>query len=109
MIRKVVNWFANLLRNEVRYKTVLCDELPDNLEKRSLYLVGEDNTYWLAALICPCGCGDIIQLTLDIAGRPRWQANINKKLEVTLKPSIHRRVHCRSHFFIKKGNLIWCE
>lgn len=107
-IHKLVRWFADLVGYQVRYKTVLCEDLPDNIERKVLYVVGENNTYWMAAMVCPCGCGDLIQLALDPTGRPRWQIHINKKFQATLKPSVHRMVSCRSHFFIRKGRVIWC-
>ncbi len=109
MIVQIVGWLANLVGYQPRYKTVSCDDLPDVCAGNTLYLVGEQNTYWMAALVCPCGCGDLIQLALDPTGRPRWQVFFNDKKHVTLKPSIHRNGNCRSHFFLRDGKIIWCK
>ncbi|WP_367892358.1 MULTISPECIES: DUF6527 family protein [Paraburkholderia] len=35
-----------------------------------MYAVGECGQFWLAALMCPCGCGDTIQLPVIEGQRP---------------------------------------
>ncbi len=108
-IKKAVGWFVNLFRNEIEYKTVTCEDLPDYFEKNVLYLVGENKQFWQAAMLCPCNCGDLIQLTLDTKGKPRWQVYLNKKSKPTLHPSVHRNVNCRSHYILREGKVIWCK
>jgi len=46
------------------YGAVDVTELPDRLEPRILYVVGEDGHRWFAAFFCPCGCGETIQASL---------------------------------------------
>lgn len=108
-ITRIARWFANLVGHPPGYKVIRCDELPDVCAEDTLYLIGERNNYWMAALICPCGCGDLIQLALDPTGRPRWQVSFNEQKQVTLKPSVHRNVRCGSHFFFQDGKIIWCQ
>lgn len=107
-IVKIVRWFERLVGYQPRYKSVICDDLPEVCGENSLYLVGENKTYWKAALVCPCGCGDLIQLALDPTGHPRWLVSVNNKMVATLKPSVHRKVGCMSHFFVRDGKIIWC-
>lgn len=109
MIVKIARWLGRLVGYQPRYKTVICDDLPDVWDENSLYLVGDNNAYWMAALVCPCGCGCLIQLALDSTGHPRWKVSINKMMGATLKPSVHRKVGCRSHFFVQEGKIIWCH
>lgn len=108
-LTKIARWFERLVGYQPRFNTIMCDDLPDVCEANNLYIVGENNTYWMAALVCPCGCGDLIQLALDQTGRPRWQVFVNKRLEATLRPSVHRKVGCRSHFVFRDGRIIWCH
>lgn len=108
MLTKIVNWFERLVGYQSRFNAVICNDLPDVCEANNLYLVGERNTYWMAALVCPCGCGDLIQLALDSTGRPRWKCVIEDKNKITLTPSVHRKVRCRSHFILRKGKILWC-
>lgn len=46
------------------YHAVSVSDLPVNVEKGHLYLIGEDGEHWFAALICPCGCSELIQISL---------------------------------------------
>lgn len=90
-------------------QTVQVIELPDVLDEQSLYLVGEGGYLWYAALLCPCHCGEIIYLNLLPEQRPRWQLLSDEDVYVTLEPSVWRQKGCRSHFFIRGGEIIWCE
>src|SRR5579862_9776121 len=58
-----------------------------------------------AHLLCP-RCGDHIQLPL--AGRKRWTIKVDALRRPTLAPSIWEKKACGAHFFIKKGDLLWC-
>jgi hypothetical protein len=108
-IKKIVKWLASFFGNEVGYQVEIYEDLPDNFEQNTLYLIGENNNFWQAAMLCPCNCGDLIQLTLGTKGKPRWQVNLNNKKQPTVKPSVHRKVNCKSHFFLKDGKVIWCD
>lgn len=107
-IIKVVGWITSLFSDDKAYKAVMCEELPDTYDNNVLYLIGENNIFWQAAMLCPCNCGDLIQLTLDTKGKPRWQVFLNKKNQPTLKPSVNRKVKCKSHFILREGKVIWC-
>lgn len=109
MITKVVRWFEGLFGCQPRFSASICDELPVICEKNKLYLVGERDTYWIAALICPCGCGELIQLALDSTGRPRWKVSMDDNNQFTLTPSLHRKIRCRSHFILRNGKIVWCS
>ncbi|MHA4868880.1 DUF6527 family protein [Duganella sp. PWIR1] len=54
-----------------RYTVIEVADLPDQVEKRKPYAVGENGQYWLATLLCPCGCGEVIQLPMMDGQRPR--------------------------------------
>ncbi len=109
MLTRIVRWLERLIGHEPEYRVIICEELPDACKENKLYLVGESNTYWMAAMVCPCGCGDLIQLALDPSGRPRWEYSLDSKSRVTLTPSVHRKVRCRSHFFLRNGKVLWCD
>lgn len=104
----MVGWFTNLFSEEKDYTVVTSEELPDTYDKNVLYLIGENSVFWQAAMLCPCNCGDLIQLTLDTKGKPRWQVYLNKKMQPTLRPSVNRKVRCKSHFILREGKVIWC-
>ena len=93
------------------YVAEYVDDLPDNhsIMKNTIYIVGENGYQWQAAFKCPCGCGDLIQLSLLEDHTPSWKIIINKKGTITISPSIERTIGCRSHFNLKKGRIIWWQ
>ena len=89
------------------YRTVTVRELPDNVEKGHLYLIGENGKHWFAALICPCGCSELIQISLLQNERPHWKVNVSSKQIPSLHPSIWRKNGCQSHFVLRNGRILW--
>jgi hypothetical protein len=90
----------------IRYERV--EDLPDHLEAKTLYVAGEEPYTWAAALLCPCGCGEVIQLNLLKQARPCWRVRLDRRGLVTLRPSVWRTKGCRSHFVIRKSRVEWC-
>lgn len=92
-----------------KFKIARAEELPDKLKRHRLYAIGE-GVPWLAALQCPCGCGETLQLSLLENDSPRWRRLTQEKDgTATLSPSIWRSKGCRSHFFLRKGRIVWCN
>lgn len=91
------------------FRTTYVEELPDAVAGGQLYVVGDDGFAWCAALLCPCGCGETLQMSLLSEGRPRWKFEEHNDGTPTLHPSVWRQVGCRSHFVLRKGVVIWCR
>jgi hypothetical protein len=83
------------------------EDLPEQLRKRFVYVLGSNNDPWALAFMCPCGCNEVIQLNLLKEAKPKWEYEINSAGNITIRPSIWRRTGCKSHFFIKNGRIIW--
>ncbi|MDP1844942.1 MAG: DUF6527 family protein [Sediminibacterium sp.] len=90
------------------YKTLRVSDFPEEPKPYVLYLLGKTDQEWLAGMMCPCGCGDLIELVLDGAC-PSWRLFISPNGSPTLSPSIYRSVHCQSHFFLENGIICWCS
>jgi hypothetical protein len=90
------------------FRFTRADEMPDRLKSSTVYLCGEGEHLWAAAMVCPCGCGEVIQLNLLKQVRPYWNAVEHPDGAVSLAPSVWRQKGCRSHFFIRKGRVDWC-
>jgi hypothetical protein len=90
------------------YVVVRADELPEGIRPNRLYVLGE-MTPWAVALMCPCGCREIIQLSLLEDDSPRWQLVSASKRQPTLHPSIWRKRGCQSHFILRNGRIQWCR
>lgn len=98
------NWFSPAPQ---ALRTLKVEDLPDVLDVRAIYLVGEGNYLWFAALVCPCGCAETIFLNLLSGQRPCWRIECHSDGTVSLCPSIWRIRNCHSHFFIRRGQIEW--
>jgi len=83
------------------------EELPERLSAGRVYVVGENDHEWYAALLCPCGCSAVVELNLLSSTRPRWRLRVRPGGTASLRPSIWRRVGCQSHFWVLEGRVHW--
>lgn len=90
------------------YAVTYVDDFPDYCSPHVLYILGKPEQEWLAGLLCPCGCGDFIELVLD-GYSPKWELSFSNNGLPSLYPSVCRSVKCRSHFFLERGNIRWCH
>lgn len=95
------------------YRFELVDEVPEGADVKPGVLYVELNTDpeqtpFLAALLCPCGCGHAYKLPLQsFDTRPRWAFSA-EGIVPTLSPSIVHLSGCKAHFFLTDGKIIWC-
>jgi hypothetical protein len=90
------------------YSTVRVAERPDRLEPRTLYVVGEGKDRFCAAMVCPCGCGADLYMSLVVGDEPSWRAKTHRDGATSLFPSVARKTGCRSHFVLRRGRVTWC-
>lgn len=103
----VCSWFR---RTKKPLNTVLVEELPDSLNPNVVYVLGQGKHRWFVALVCPCGCGKMLQVSLLAGSTPRWRLIEHADDgTVTLEPSVWREIGCRSHFFLRRGRIQWCD
>jgi hypothetical protein len=81
------------------------DDLPRRLQPRRVYLTG--NPTWRVAFLCPCGCGSVVELCVLAEVDPHWRFAVDDKRRVSLQPSVWRTNGCRSHYFIRRGRIMW--
>lgn len=111
LLKNLWGWLTGLFRKGPKpygYEIVDGDELPKSMEPDKLYIAREDGVDWEAGLVCPCGCGDRLAVVLLEDVKPRWDIHVSKKGRPSLHPSIWRTSGCRSHFWLKDGDIIWC-
>lgn len=85
------------------------DSLPKRLPRRNLVLACDDGEDWCVGMRCPCGCGDTIELLVIKEAKPRWDIAVNAKGQPSLSPSVWRKTGCRSHFWLRRGRVEWCD
>lgn len=108
-LRKVLCWLLTWLPfRQPKWTAQAVDDLPDTLKKHRVYVVGENGHVWQVAMMCPCGCGAVIQLCLLPESSPSWAVMVHADRSVSLHPSVWRTTGCRSHFFLREGRVAWC-
>ena len=90
-------------------RIIEADTPPEILTGNEFVLAREDGEDWAIAFLCPCGCKDRLELALIPEVRPRWTLNLDEKQRPTLHPSVWRKDGCRAHFWVRDGEIIWCE
>jgi hypothetical protein len=91
------------------YRTVDVEEhLPPVLAKRILYLVSEDGYEEQVAMLCPCGCRQVLHMNLLPDERPCWRVTRHSDGTASLDPSVWRKKDCHSHFWFERGRIHWC-
>jgi len=94
---------------EPTYRVCRVAEKPDRMAPRRVYVLGEEGDDWAAVFVCPCGCKADVWLNLlaHSDGRPTWTVEGREGAKVHINPSVWRQTGCRSHFFIRKGRVVW--
>ena len=108
-----MGWLKKLFgRRSWRSEPFRCErveEVPKAPKDKTVYIVGDDECAWAAALRCPCGCRDVIHLSLVADASPSWKLTEDADKSVTLLPSVWRTVGCQSHFVLYRGRVFWCS
>lgn len=113
MIKRDICFLVNHLRQSIKwfhtdYRLIFCEDLPDEVQKGEIYIAGDKDHEWYVGMQCPCGCGEVIELSLIPHRRPRWTICWDLLGTISINPSIWRTNHCRSHFYLTKGHVRWC-
>jgi hypothetical protein len=87
---------------------VEADSPPESILGRDLIVAREGGENWAVAFLCPCGCGDRLELVLIPEAKPHWSITVDDRALPTLRPSVWRKTNCKSHFFINQGKVSWC-
>ena len=96
-----------LSKKTIPIRIVIVADEPDTIRPNCLYLLGSFRRSWAAILNCPCGCNAVIRLNLLPEVRPRWKVKKHLDSTVSVFPSIDRMFGCKSHFWIRRGIVIW--
>ena len=107
IITRAWEWLTAWWRSDLIAIDVHGDELPSRIARRHLVRMIDEGEVWAAALVCPCGCGDVIELSLSPESKTFWKLSIDDG-RPTLNPSVWRNSGCRSHFWVRRGRIRWC-
>ena len=90
------------------YHIKIMNDIPEEIDSRTIFVVGDPDRPQYAVFLCPCGCGRRIELNLNPESTPRWKLQWHLLGTVSLSPSVWRRSGCWSHFFLKHNKILWC-
>ncbi|WP_373852844.1 DUF6527 family protein [Brevundimonas abyssalis] len=91
-----------------RVQLELVAERPRKLRRRRLYVSLQAGAPAFGTMLCPCGCGETLNLRFFGNRRPRWSVAWDREARPTVRPSIWRRTGCGSHFNLVRGRVLWC-
>ncbi|UPT89181.1 DUF6527 family protein [Bradyrhizobium barranii subsp. apii] len=103
-------WLCLLTRLGFRtptFRTVRVVDIPDKLRTERLYVAGEDGYAWTAAMLCPCGCGKVLEMNLLPDAQPCWTLTETPDGLASLHPSVWLKRDCEAHFWLQKGKVRW--
>lgn len=109
-------WVADALeraaawwRSDLRVVDMDGEQLPARLPRSSLVRLTSGGAEWSAGFLCPCGCGDVIELLLLSSMTPHWTLSVDRLRRPTLSPSVWRTTGCGSHFWLRNGRVEWTK
>ena len=105
--KRLRTWFQRFGQTRSVYRARRVSDLPDRLENGEVYVIGDGEYDWSAAMLCPCGCGNVLEMNLLPDAKPVWSITVGPDQSVTLHPSVWKKTGCRSHFFLRNGTVEW--
>ena len=107
MLTKLLNLFERLRK----YQTHWVEDLPENPERDTVYVIGGREHPYYAAIICPRkNCKNIVHLEISTEFKKRWKLHEHHDGSVSLSPSVHViNAPCGCHYFLRKGKITWAE
>lgn len=83
--------------------------LNNQVGENDFFLVrNKQKDYWVL-FQCPCGCHEIISLSLQKIHSKHWHVSKSKNNRPSLTPSVWQIEGCCSHFIITDGRIYWCN
>lgn len=113
--------FENIIRSifllfskRKRYQKIeIKDNVPPigNTNSSTIVLYRKNEQFSWARFKCPCGCGQMITISLSPDIVPYWETYIhtqNGRKTVTFQPSIWISMpNCNAHFYIRNSEVFW--
>ena len=111
-LKNLFEWWRSLSLPWQTWRIVGCvgaaDEIPDQLPRKGVVLVGLPECATWAAFDCPCSWEHRVMLNLDNSRYPVWSVTSRKPL--TIHPSVDDlSVGRQCHFFIRRGRIRWAN
>ena len=105
----VIKLIFNLLASRRRYRTEWVEDLPDDVQRETVYIIGGRRHPFYAAVVCPRrACRQVIHLDLSHGVEKRWRMNEHADGSISLTPSVQvTAMRCGCHYWFRKGRIRW--
>lgn len=84
------------------------NDLPDQISRRVVYVVGNSAYQKWAMFMCPCGTGHLITLNLQVTRTPSWSFR-RDDTGPSISPSVDSYGDRRCHFWLRGGRVTWAH
>ncbi|WP_340674313.1 DUF6527 family protein [Enterobacter cloacae] len=108
IIAKILRWL-NMIHFDLLIKKSKNYPLESQVNANEIIFVTTGEIDKWACFKCPGQCETIISLSLNKNRNPKWTLTTDIFNRPTVTPSIHQINKCRCHFWITKGQIIWCK
>jgi hypothetical protein len=108
----VVDWLSRQPLPTITFAEFRVVDAPpanDSIAGGEFYRVVRNGQDKWALFLCPCGCSQVITLSLQRAHKPRWVVTATNDGRPSMRPSVWRDVGCLSHFWLEDGRVYWCR
>lgn len=105
MIKRIFNFLAA----RRPYRTEWVEDLPVEVQRQTVYIVGGRDHPFYAAVVCPRPpCRQVIHLDISAAATRRWRLTEHADGSISLSPSIHvTGMPCGCHYWLREGCVRW--
>ena len=109
--RAAVRWLFNCIARFRPYRAEWVEDLPGEVGKDTIFVVGGRRHPFQAAVVCPRrACRQVIHLDIAPALSKRWALVEHENGLVSLSPSVHvTGLPCRCHYWVRRGRIRWSE
>ncbi len=110
MKKRMIDLWRRLRLTSPRIKTVeFVDsptDVPDKIERQTLFVVGSSEFQKWVIFECPCGHPHRLAVSLQRSHRPSWQLSFDKN-GPSLFPSVDSMGKRRCQFWLRNGRVRW--
>ena len=107
----MIKWLLNLWERFHPYRTEWVEDLPSDIEPKTVYVVGGRVHPFYVAIVCPRRtCRQIIHLDISPVAAVRWCLTEHSNGRISLSPSIFvTGLSCQCHYWLREGRIVWSE
>lgn len=105
----VIRLLFNFFGARRRYRTEWVEDLPEDVRRQTVYIIGGREHPFYAAVVCPRrSCRQVIHLDLSPDVASRWRLTEHANGYVSLSPSVHvTGMPCGCHYWFRESCIRW--